>query len=283
MARIEVAGLGIEYELLGKAGAPAVAITPGGRFSKESRGVRELGEALAAGGKRVLLWDRPNCGASDICFDAAGESRLQAEVLTSLLRTLELGPTALVAGSAGSRVSLIAAVHDPEAVSHLIPWWISGGIIGLMMIGSFYCCNSAAAASSGGMAAVAQLPIWQEQLALNPKNREIMLKQDPAQFIKTMERWATGFLPPANSPVPGVTPRDFAALKMPVLIFRGCPTDIYHPEWITDWVHKLIPHSEYVNPPWQGDIFAQRMAEGNGLFIDWPDLAPAILEFTRRG
>ena len=282
MARIEVAGLGIEFELLGMAGNPAVAITPGGRFSKDSKGVRELGEALAAGGKRVLLWDRPNCGASDICFDAGGESRLQAEVLTSLIRMLELGPTALVAGSAGSRVSLIAAVHDPEAVSHLIPWWISGGIIGLMMIGSFYCCNSAAAASSGGMAAVAQLPIWQEQLVLNPKNREIMLKQDPAQFIKTMERWAMGFLPPANSPVPGVTPLDFAALKMPVLIFRGCPTDIYHPEWITDWVHKLIPHSEYVDPPWQGDIFARRMAEGNGLFIDWPDLGPAILEFTGR-
>lgn len=228
----------------------------------------------------MLLWDRPNCGASDISFAAEGESRLQARVLVELIRALDLGPTALAAGSAGSRVSLLAALEDPAAVSHLIPWWISGGLIGLMMIGSYYCCDSAAAASFGGMAAVAELPIWQEQLQRNPKNRAILLGQDVGEFIATMERWAAGFIPTPGSPVPGMTAEDFARLTMPVMIFRGCATDIYHPESITAWVHKLIPHSRYVDPPWSGDIFAQRMAEGRGLFIDWPDLAPAVLEFT---
>ena len=33
MARVTINGLGIEYEFLGDKGAPAVAITPGGRFS----------------------------------------------------------------------------------------------------------------------------------------------------------------------------------------------------------------------------------------------------------
>jgi hypothetical protein len=41
---------------------------PGGRFSKDDAGVRELAEALAAEGNRVVIWDRPNCGASDVHF-----------------------------------------------------------------------------------------------------------------------------------------------------------------------------------------------------------------------
>ena len=41
---------------------------PGGRFSKDFGGIHELADALAEGGKRVLLWDRPNCGRSDVQF-----------------------------------------------------------------------------------------------------------------------------------------------------------------------------------------------------------------------
>ena len=51
--RITVNGLGIEYEIIGT-GEPAV-VTPGGRFSKDTPGVRELAAALAAAGKRVLI------------------------------------------------------------------------------------------------------------------------------------------------------------------------------------------------------------------------------------
>ena len=60
--RVTVNGLGIEYEVIGK-GEPAV-ITPGGRFSKETPGVRELAEALARGGKQVLMVLRS--GKSDL-------------------------------------------------------------------------------------------------------------------------------------------------------------------------------------------------------------------------
>ena len=150
MARIDISGIGIEYELLGEPGAATVAITPGGRFPMDYPGVRELGLELAAGGKRVLLWDRPNCGYSDISFDAESESILGARTLIQLIRTLELGPTALAAGSAGSRVSLIAASRDPEIISHLVLWWISGGTIGLLNLATYYCGGSAIAASQGG-------------------------------------------------------------------------------------------------------------------------------------
>jgi 2-hydroxy-6-oxonona-2,4-dienedioate hydrolase len=286
MARIEIAGLGIEYELVGPPGAPAIALTPGGRFAKDSPGLPELAQALAAGGRRVLLWDRPNCGASDISFEGESESALQARTLTALIRALELGPTTLAAGSGGSRVSLIAAAHDPDAVSHLVVWWISGGALSLISLAAYYCVNSAIAASRGGMAAVADLPGWSEQLARNPKNRAILLAQDPQRFIDIMERWSLAYLPSQTSPVPGMTPDSFARLRMPVLVYRSGKSDLSHTRRTSEWVHELLPHSELREPPWPDDEWNNRsgyaMKHGSGHFAGWPALAPAILEFTHR-
>jgi pimeloyl-ACP methyl ester carboxylesterase len=282
MARIKVSGLEIEYELLGDRSAPCVAINPGGRFSKDAPGIHEMGQALVERGRRVLLWDRPNCGASDVCFTGDGESGLQARVLTELIRALELGPVTVAGGSAGARVSLFAALHDPEVVSHLVLWWVSGGIVSLMMLGASYCCEPAVAASVGGMAAVAAMPAWAEQIERNPRNRDIILSQDPAQFIARMERWSRGFIPSSVSPVAGTTPEDFARLTMPVMIFRGSPTDIFHPAYICEQVHDLIPHSKLVDAPWSDEVFAQRMRSGGGHFLDWPLLSPAIAEFSGR-
>jgi pimeloyl-ACP methyl ester carboxylesterase len=284
MPLIQISGIHIAYELLGKERDPAVAITPGGRFSKDSKGVRELAAELASRGKRVLIWDRPNCGASDLAFDGPGESRLHAETLIGLIDALDLGKTALVGGSAGSRVSLMAAIYKPEAVSHLVVWWISGGFISLMMLGAYYCCGSAIAARNAGMEAVAQLPVWSEQLRRNPRNREILLNQDPEKFVATMERWAKSFIPAEGSPLPALTRADLNKLNMPVLIFRGSPTDLFHPAEASEWLHQRISHSELIALPWPDDIFARRMVEaertGDGHFVDWPDLAPTILEFV---
>jgi len=286
MARIEISGLAIEYELLGPKGAPAIALTPGGRFPMNSPGLPELGQAVAAGGRRVLLWDRPNCGASDICFEGESESDLQARTLIELIRTLELGPTALAGGSAGSRVSLIAASRNPEAVSHLILWWISGGAISLISLAAYYCVNSAIAASRGGMAAVAALPGWAQQIQRNPHNRDIILSQDSERFLETMERWAVAYMPSATSPVPGMSPAAFARLRMPVLIFRNGKSDLSHTRRTSEWVHELIPHSQLVAPPWPDDEWNRRSdyaaEHGSGHFAGWPMLAPAIVEFTRR-
>ena len=286
MARISISGIGIEYELIGKPGAPAIALTPGGRFPKDSPGLPQLAQALADGGRRVLLWDRPNCGSSDISFEAEGESTLQGRTLTQLIRALDLGPTALAAGSAGSRVSLIAASHDPEIVSHLILWWISGGALSLISLANYYCVDSAIAASRGGMEAVAALPGWAEQIKRNPRNRDIILAQDPKKFIATMERWALAYMPSSTSPVPGMSPHDFGRLKMPVLIYRSGESDLSHTRRTSEWVHELIPHSTMLDPPWpdaEWNIRSGNAAKtGSGHFAGWPVLAPAILDFTKR-
>jgi 2-hydroxy-6-oxonona-2,4-dienedioate hydrolase len=286
MPRINISGIEIEYELLGKPGAPAVALTPGGRFPKDILGLPQLGEKLAEGGKRVLLWDRPNCGASDLCFEGDSESELQGRILTKLIRALDLGPTAIAAGSGGSRVSLIAASRDPEIVSHVIVWWISGGTVGLISLGAYYCCGSALAASKAGMEAVANLPEWAEQIRRNPKNRDILLAQNQEEFIRTLERWTACYVPSLVSPVPGMSPEDFAQLRMPTLIFRSGKSDLSHPRRTSDWVRSMIPHCEYRDPPWSDDEWNYRSINaakvGGGLFTSWPKLAPDILEFLNR-
>src|SRR5438477_11583979 len=134
MATAMVNGLNISYEVIGDGDRPWT-ITPGGRYSKDSPGIRQLAEALAANGNRVLIWDRPNCGASDVCFDGETESDMQADALAGLLTHLDMTPAVIIGGSGGSRVSLLTAARHREIAAGLALWWISGGNYGLMSIG----------------------------------------------------------------------------------------------------------------------------------------------------
>jgi pimeloyl-ACP methyl ester carboxylesterase len=286
VARIDISGIEIDYELVGEPGSPPAVITPGGRYPRDTPGVPQLAEALAAAGRRVLVWDRPSCGASDICFDAPSESDLHASVLVGLLRALDLGPVAMLGGSAGSRVSLLAATRAPELVSHLVIWWISGGAISLAQLAAYYCGDSAIAASRGGMAAVVALPAWADQIARNPRNREIILAQDPDAFIARMQQWAAGYAYSETSPVPGLTAEDFARLKMPVFVFRSGKSDVSHTRRASEQVHALIPGAHLVEPPWPDQEWNNCSlipnAPGRGRFERWPLLAPQILDFIGR-
>lgn len=285
MARMDVAGIEVDYELLGDAGAPAIVITPGGRYPRVTPGVPELGRLLADAGYRVLLWDRPNCGASDISFNAPSESALHADTLVGLLRGLELGPVIMLGGSAGSRVSLIAASKAPELVSRMVIWWISGGPISLAQLAAYYCGDSAMAASRGGMEAVVALPGWADQLARNPLNRDILLSQDPAWFIDQMQRWAAAYGYSEESPVPGMGPDAFARLTMPTLVLRSGKSDISHTRRTSEWVHELLPNATIVDPPWPDQEWnnCQMIPNepGRGRFERWPLLAPMILDYLR--
>src|SRR5947208_12921060 len=193
MPRATVDGLSIAYEVIGE-GRPWT-ITPGGRFSKDDPGVREFAEALAAEGNQVLIWDRPNCGESDVCFRGSSESAMQADTLAALLRHLDLGPAVIAGGSGGSRVSLLTAARNPDVAAGLAVWWISGGVFGLMSLGVHYCGQSLVKAWEEGMEAVAALPEWEEVVRRNPSNRQRFLDQDRREFITTMERWMLTYCP----------------------------------------------------------------------------------------
>jgi pimeloyl-ACP methyl ester carboxylesterase len=273
-----VGGLSLGYETIGE-GRPWV-VTPGGRFAKESPGVRELAAALAAGGNRVLIWDRPNCGESDVCFDGESESVMQADALVALLEHLDMTPAVIAGGSGGSRVSLFAASRHPGAAAGLAVWWISGGVFGLLSLATHYCGNSLAAAWTTGMEAVAELPEWAEVQQRNPSNHHRLLEQDRAGFIATMERWMQVYCPRDDQLVPGLGDGDARTLDVPALVFRSGASDVHHTRATSEALARQLPNARLAEPPWGDREWLDRQEAGvGGLFARWPLLAPTLLEW----
>ncbi|HUN31793.1 MAG TPA: alpha/beta hydrolase [Trebonia sp.] len=285
MAKTKVQNLSIAYELIGDAGARPWVITPGGRFSMTSPGVRELAVALAERGNQVLIWDRPNCGSSDVCFTGPSESAMQADVLADLIRQLGLGPTVIAGGSGGARVSLLTAARHRDVAAGLAMWWISGGVFGLMVLGVHYCSGSLKAAWNGTMEDVASLPEWAEVIGNNPGNREIFLAQDKAEFLATMERWMAVYCPRDDELVPGLPDEVGRVLDLPALVFRSGASDFNHTRATSENLAKLLPSSRLVEPPWPDTEWNDRSAArpgggGEGLFVGWPALAPILQDWA---
>ncbi|HXB36060.1 MAG TPA: alpha/beta hydrolase [Acidimicrobiales bacterium] len=278
MATATVNGLTLAYETIGE-GRPWV-ITPGGRFTKDEPGVRQLAEALAAQGNRVLIWDRPNCGESDVCFEGSSESAMQADALVGLLEHLDMTPAVIIGGSGGARVSLLAAAQ-PGAASGLAIWWISGGVYGLLTLAMHYCGGSLAAAwTSGGMEAVADLPEWAEVTARNEGNRQRILDQDPKAFIAAMERWMMAYRPSEDEPVPGLSLAAARALDIPALVFRSGESDVWHTRATSERLAEVLPRARLVEPPWGDREWLERQdTHDDGIFVRWPLLAPQLLEW----
>ena len=278
--RVDVEGISIAYEVVGE-GRPWI-VTPGGRYSKDYPGVRELAVALADQGNRVVIWDRPNCGESEVCFRGESESEMQADVLAGLLRALDLAPAVIVGGSGGARVSLLAADRHRDVAAGVAVWWISGGVFGLLSLASYYCAPSVPAAWNGGMEAVTALPSWEEPLERHPRNRELLLAQDPVEFIATMERWMAVYCGCAGELVPGLPDADARGLDLPTLVFRSGVSDPNHPRITSERLAALLPNSELVEPPWPDTEWIDR---ARGLwqgFERWPLLAPQLLEWAER-
>jgi len=285
VANIRVNALSVSYEVIGDEGGRPWVITPGGRFSKDSPGVRELAVALAERGNRVLIWDRPNCGASDVCFTGASESAMQADVLAGLLRELGMAPSVIVGGSGGARVSLLTAARHRDVASGLAMWWISGGVFGLMVLGVHYCSGSLKTAWNGTMADVAALPEWAEVIERNPANRELFLRQDRAEFTATMERWMAAYCPCGGQLVPGLPDEDARSFDVPTLVFRSGASDYNHTRATSESLAKLLPTARLVEPPWGDTEWNDRSsarpgASGEGLFVGWPTLAPVLQEWA---
>ena len=288
----ELNGLDIAYEVVGD-GRPWV-ITPGGRFHKEFGGIPEMARSLADRGNRVITWDRPNCGASSVVFRGRSESEVQAEALGNLLRPLAVGPTVIVGGSGGARVSLLTAARYPDVTAGLAVWWISGGVPGLLSLANYYCMPSASAAWHGGMEAVVQLPQWQEVLQKNPANRERFLAMDRREFLDVMDRWMMAYCACDEGLVPGLDPDDVDRLDGPVLVFRSGQSDMAHTRTTSERLAAGLKHARLVEPPWGDTEWNERSAayadSGNvtGLFVRWPLLVPQLVEWadatvTRRG
>ena len=249
MPKAVLNGATIAYEIIGD-GAKNAIITPGGRYSKDTPGIREFAEAMARLDYRTVIWDRPNSGELDVCFDYDTESFLNADMLAALLRHLDMTPALVFGGSAGGRVSMLAEVRHPGTARKLVFNWLTGGSTGLAILVGVYCGGLERAAKTGGMQAVVEHADLAEPIARNPANREKLIAYDPEEFCAILQRWGWSFFPKGGSPIPDMAIEDFAKIDVPTMIFRSGRSDYSHPRFISDQVHSLIPESRLVDPPW---------------------------------
>jgi len=285
---IEINGGNVVYEILGDTG-DFIALTPGGRYSKDIPGLRPLAEELVKGGHRVLLWDRPNCGKSDLQFYGQSESHMRAETLHGLITALGIGPCIIAGGSGGARDSILTTILYPEIATRLVTWNIVGGVYGSFVLGSYYLVPSILAVRGLGIKGLLHVDEWKERIAENPANKDRILALDADEFLTVMLRWLNAFVPKPGQAIPGVDDELFGQIKVPTLIIRGGENDWDHPKRTSLEVNCLIKGSMLIDPPWPEDAWeraGEDRASGKvkhfNMFDTWVQAAPAILEFVGR-
>jgi pimeloyl-ACP methyl ester carboxylesterase len=286
-AQIEINGGIVVYEFVGPQDGEVVVLTPGGRFGKDAGGVHELAFALAEGGKRVLLWDRPNCGKSDIQLYGRSESHMRAETLGTMLKALGVEQVVAAGGSGGARDSIVFTLLYPELVTKLATWHIVGGVFSTMSLASIYIMNEIRTVKAAGIEGVMRMRgpagSWADMVEANPRNAGRLRAIGAEEFERVMYRWFDAFIPKPNEPIPGLADWEFAAISVPTLIVRGGVGDIDHPKRTSLEVHSLIKGSRLVEPPWPEDAWeqaARKRSEGTGnLFDPWVQAAPVLLDF----
>ena len=282
---MEIHGGNVVYEILGTSDE-LIVLTPGGRFGKDIPGLRPLAQALVDGGYSVLLWDRPNCGASDVQFYGPSESHMRAETLAALLKGLDRGPGVIAGGSGGARDSMLLSILYPELVSKLVLWNIVGGIYGTFNLGAYYVLPSLQAVRGLGVEGLVRMREWRERIAENPANKQRLLDLDPDEFVKLSLRWLGTYVPKPGQTIPGVDDELFDRITVPTLIIRGGENDLDHPKRTSLEVSCLIRSSTLIDPPWPEDAWERAMEDrasgksnGFNMFDTWVQAAPDILKF----
>ena len=285
---LEINGGNVVYEILGETGE-FITLTPGGRYSKDIEGLRPLADELVKGGYRVLLWDRPNCGKSDLQFYGQSESHMRADTLHALITGLGIGPCIIAGGSGGARDSILTTILHPEVATKLVVWNIVGGVYGSFVLGSYYLVPSILAVRGLGIKGLLQVDEWKERIAENPGNSDRILAMDSDEFLRVMLRWLNAFVPKPGQAIPGVDDELFGDIKVPTLIIRGGENDWDHPKRTSLEVNCLIKGSTLIDPPWPEDAWeraGEDRASGKvkrfNMFDTWVQAAPAILDFVGR-
>jgi pimeloyl-ACP methyl ester carboxylesterase len=263
-----VRGVNINYKIIGDRG-PWVALSPGGR--RDISGIELLGTALASEGHRVVVFDRRNCGASDVVI--AGEEseyEIWADDVHELMRQLGALPAVVGGSSSGCRTSLLFALRHPESVRALLLWRVTGGRYACERLAHEYYGQFIEAAKEGGMTAVCEMEHWKERIQAKPSNRDALMKMSPEQFIKVMSHWREYFLKGADLPVIGATEEDLRSIKVPTCVVPG--NDLTHGPQVVENLRRSMPHAEVHN------LFPKFYNEPLSPRDEWDEKAPVMAE-----
>jgi pimeloyl-ACP methyl ester carboxylesterase len=264
----EIRGTSINYEVHGDHGA-WIALAPGGRRGLDE--IRSLAKRIAAGGYRVLINDRRNCGASEVSIDsAAAEHEIWATDLHELLKQLEALPAIVGGSSSGCRMSIDFALRYPDAVRGLLLWRVTGGRFAVERLCEKYYGEYIRAAQQGGMSAVCDTEHFREVIAARPANRERLMGMDPSRFVQAMQAWDRQFRTGADQPVIGASEAQLKSIAVPTCIVPG--NDKTHPKAVAEKLASLIPGAELhplmgddvdldVDPPEHWDAREPQLAE----------------------
>lgn len=235
-----VRGVNLNYKIIGSTG-PWVALSPGGR--RDISGIELQATKLSELGYRVVIFDRRNCGASDVVIAGSeSEYEIWADDVHELMRQLGALPAIVGGSSSGCRTSLLFALRHPESVRALLLWRVTGGRFACEKLAWDYYGQFIEAAKSGGMAAVCAMEHWRERIEANPKNRDALMKMDAAQFIAVMSHWREYFVKGADLPVIGATEAELKSIKVPACIVPG--NDNTHGRTTGENLARILPKGE---------------------------------------
>jgi pimeloyl-ACP methyl ester carboxylesterase len=223
MPTARVRGIAIQYEIFGDGGAttnPWVALSTGGRNPYGE--FVPLAERIAAGGFRVVLHDRRNCGASQVALDdSQGEDAHRVDDLHALMQQLDALPAFFGGSSSGCRMSLLYCLKHPELVRGLLLMRVTGGPYPASQLPDNYYGQFIRAARHGGMAAVCAMEHWRGVIEARPANREILMAMTPQHFIAVMTRWRELFCEGIDGPAVGITREQLGSIRVPTIVVPG--------------------------------------------------------------
>jgi pimeloyl-ACP methyl ester carboxylesterase len=269
----KVRGVNMNYRILGDRG-PWVALSPGGR--RDISGIELLASAVAERGHRVVVFDRRNCGASDVVIDGAdSEYEIWADDIHELLRQLDALPAVIGGSSSGCRTALLFALRHPDAVRGLLLWRVTGGRFACERLAQEYYGQYMAAAMEGGMAAVCKMEHWKERIEAQPENRAALMKLVPERFIAVMSHWRDYFLKGADLPVIGATEKEIKSIRVPACIVPG--NDNTHGRQTGETLGRLLQKGEvhvlfpkhYDEPLSPREEWDEKAGEMAALFADF--------------
>jgi pimeloyl-ACP methyl ester carboxylesterase len=265
-----VRGVEINYRVIGNDG-PWVALSPGGR--RDMSGIQRIATEVANTGHRVVIFDRRNCGASEVVIDV-----MWADDVYELLRQLGALPAFVGGSSSGCRTSLLFALRHPEAVKGLLLWRVTGGRFACERLAHEYYGQFIDAARAGGMAAVCQMEHWKERIEARPQNRNALMEMKPERFIAVMSHWREYFLKGIDLPVIGATEEELKSIRVPACIIPG--NDNTHGRQTGENLGRLLPVSEV------HILFPRHYDEPLSPREEWdakaPEMAALFADFMKR-